>query len=92
MLLMSPLFCLLSGAVLGYLRGFQQKYFGLRKNCFLFVILIGTSFYCYYTDQLLADIALCVMIASNFIALVLGMVLGGLVGQRTGRLSSWIFR
>ena len=85
----APIFCLIGGVLLGYLRGFQPSRFGWRANRLAPLIFIVPAAMAYSHDRLDVLIVLVVGIATTYICLMLGMMLGGLIGQRTGRLSSW---
>lgn len=85
----APIFCLIGGVVLGYLRGFQRSRFGWRANRFAPLILVVPAAMAYAQNRLDVLIILVVGIATTYICLMFGMMLGGLIGQRTGRLKRW---
>jgi hypothetical protein len=85
----APIFSLIGGFVLGYLRGFQRSRFGWRANRFAPLIFIVPAAMAYAQDRIDVLIILVAGIATSYIFLMLGIILGGLFGQRTGRLRSW---
>lgn len=85
----APISCLIGGLVLGYLRGFQRARFGWRSNKMAPLIFVPAVALAYAHDRWDVLIILVVGIAATYLCLMLGMMLGGLIGQSTGRLSSW---
>jgi hypothetical protein len=84
----APIFCLIGGIILGYLRGFQRSRFGWRANRFAPLIFIVPAAMAYAHHRMDVLIILVVGIATTYLCFMLGMMLGGLIGLRTGRLSN----
>lgn len=91
-LLMAPMSCSVIGLILGYLRGFQQRYFRLRMHGMLVIILVGFAIFAYSQQEPILFILPAGIIILNYISLVLSMLIGSLIGYKLKRLPSWIAR
>lgn len=92
MLLLSPMFCILVGMVLGYLCGYQTRFFGWKSTAGLLLPIAIAVAYSYTSNEPFIAYLLSVMYIGGYIALIVGVLLGAVIGKKSGRLTSLVVR